>query len=201
MNPYEVLGVSPNASQEEIRAAYLKLVKKYHPDRYQDSALKKQAEEKMKQINAAYDMLKNGSAQSGDRSGTSYSGAGRSSYSGDYASEFARVRNFLNNGAVDAAMAVLNSIPLRNAEWNFLYGMCCYRKGQFAAAYEYVSRAVNMDPDNFEYRSALVSMRGQQSGSSFDTATIFNSRSCSLCGSLLCANLCCGAFRRGYWCR
>ena len=57
MNPYQVLGVSPSASQEEIREAYMKLVKKYHPDRYQDSNLKKQAEDKMKQINAAYDML------------------------------------------------------------------------------------------------------------------------------------------------
>ena len=57
MNPYEVLGVSPSASAEEIREAYMKLVKKYHPDRYQDSDLKKQAEDKMKQINAAYDQL------------------------------------------------------------------------------------------------------------------------------------------------
>ena len=54
MDPYKVLGVSPSASDDEIKAAYRKLVKKYHPDRYTDSALKEQAAEKIKEINAAY---------------------------------------------------------------------------------------------------------------------------------------------------
>ena len=57
MNPYKVLGVSETATQEEIRAAYLNLVKKYHPDRYADGPLKEMAGEKLKEINRAYELI------------------------------------------------------------------------------------------------------------------------------------------------
>ena len=52
-NPYKVLGVNEGASQEEIRSAYLKLVKKYHPDKYTDSDLKELANEKLVEVNEA----------------------------------------------------------------------------------------------------------------------------------------------------
>ena len=57
MNPYEVLGISENASEEEIKKAYKELVKKYHPDKYQDNPLSELAEEKLQEVNEAYDML------------------------------------------------------------------------------------------------------------------------------------------------
>ena len=65
-NPYKVLGVNEGASQEEIRSAYLKLVKKYHPDKYTDSDLKELANEKLVEVNEAYEMLtkKNGQSSS-----------------------------------------------------------------------------------------------------------------------------------------
>ena len=56
-NPYKVLGVSDDATNEEIRAAYLSLVKKYHPDKYTDPDLKALANEKLKEINEAYGVL------------------------------------------------------------------------------------------------------------------------------------------------
>ncbi len=59
MNPYEVLGVSETATDEQVRSAYIKLVKKYHPDRYQDSDLKDLANDKLKQVNEAYDTITN----------------------------------------------------------------------------------------------------------------------------------------------
>ena len=54
-NPYKVLGVNEGATNEEIRAAYLSLVKKYHPDKYTDPDMKQLANEKLKEINEAYD--------------------------------------------------------------------------------------------------------------------------------------------------
>lgn len=206
MDPYKELGVSPSDSPEEIRAAYLALVKKYHPDRYQDSDLKKQAEEKMKRINAAYDMLtkqpSGGTSSSSYGPGSSYGtgssyGSGSygrqsySSYSGNYAEEFRKVRSFLNAGNVSAAFAVLNAIPVRNAEWNFLYGMCCYRSGQFGRAYEYVSRACGMDPNNAEYAAAMASMRGADGTSRTWTDTGRRIGLCGICSALFCADALC----------
>ena len=251
MNPYEVLGVSPSASAEEIRSAYMALVKKYHPDRYQDSDLKKQAEEKMKQINAAYDMLTkkqsgtqstyggygSGSYGSGGSQGSYGQGSGswgstgwggfgtgwggfgqgsygsgsygsgsygsgsyqrQSTYSGQYASEFSKARNFINAGQIAAAQAVLKSVPLHNAEWNFLWGMCCYRTGEYAKAYEYVSRACQMDSANAEYRSAMNSMRGAGSSQRTWTGRGADLGGCGLCASMLCANLLCNICCRGH---
>lgn len=215
MNPYEVLGVSPNATQEEIRAAYIKLVKKYHPDRYQDSALKKQAEDRMKRINAAYDMLtknrdefeastgrqshsQGGSNGSGTYGSGTYSGSGSSygrsqtsGYKGEYAEDFDTVRILLNTGDVAGAMAKLGTIPLRNAEWNFLYGMCCYRNGYYSRAYTYISNACRMDPDNAEYAAALSAMRG---GTKTQRSWTENGDALRLCGmfsSILCPLIFC----------
>ena len=84
MNPYKVLGVSENASQEEIRKAYLALVKKYHPDRYADGPMKDMANEKLKEINQAYEMLtkkKESSGYGGSSNYGGYSSHGHSTYS------------------------------------------------------------------------------------------------------------------------
>ena len=119
MNPYEVLGVSESATDKEIRAAYLELVKKYHPDRYTDSPLHDLADEKMKEINEAYDtitkMRKEGSYSSG--SSGSYSGGFSGSYSGAYANEYNRIRELLNQNKLQEALAMLNAMSNRTAEW------------------------------------------------------------------------------------
>jgi molecular chaperone DnaJ len=68
-NPYEVLGVRENASQEEIKQAYRDLVKKYHPDKFKDNPLSDLADDKLKEINEAYDTLTKGSTSGGANSG------------------------------------------------------------------------------------------------------------------------------------
>lgn len=81
-NPYEVLGVSPNASKDEVAKAYRKLAKKYHPDLNPGDA---QAAQKMSEINAAYEDIKSGKASSssyGSSGGGSSYGGGYSSYGG-----------------------------------------------------------------------------------------------------------------------
>ena len=87
-DPYEVLGVPQGASEEEIKAAYRELVKKYHPDKYQNNPLADLAEEKLREVNEAYEYLEkhgmggysSGTYQSGGYSSGSYQSS--SSYSG-----------------------------------------------------------------------------------------------------------------------
>lgn len=62
-DPYKVLGVSPNASQEEIKKAYRDLVKKYHPDKYKDNPLEDLAKEKMQEVNEAYNAIQSAKTQ------------------------------------------------------------------------------------------------------------------------------------------
>ncbi|MDO5125908.1 MAG: J domain-containing protein [Ruminococcus sp.] len=188
-DPYKVLGVSPNATEDEIKAAYKELVKKYHPDQYQDSPLKNVAEEKMAEVNTAYDEIIN-SRRSG---GYSYSNAG-SGYSGVSYNE---IRRYIQSGDVTRADNMLDSVPQneRNAEWYFLKGSVCYTRGWLNEAYQYFSTAVSMAPANMEYRSALNQMDQQRNGymrgnpmGGYANST-GNQMDC--CTSLCCADCCC----------
>ena len=82
MDPYQVLGVSRGASDEEIKKAYRNLSRKYHPDANINNPNKAQAEEKFKQVQQAYDQIMKEKQQ-----GTSYGyggSYGNSSYGGSY---------------------------------------------------------------------------------------------------------------------
>lgn len=197
MNPYQVLGVSENASDEQIRSAYLQLVKKYHPDKYQDNPLKELAGEKLKQINEAYGIITKQRQQGGSYSGgSSYSGG--ASYSGEYSAEFDRVRELLNNNAVQQARAVLNGMSNRNAEWNYLYGITLFRSGEYSAARSYLETAMSLDPNNPEYRNAYQTTfaRGARSYHTYERSGS-DGRSqggccnSNLCTTLICADCCC----------
>lgn len=212
MNPYKVLGVSEKATDEQIRAAYLELVKKYHPDKYQDNPLKELAGEKLKEINEAYETITKqrqqsgfsggsygGSSSYGYSSGSSYSGSSSyGAYSGEYASQFARVRELLNSNAVNQALAVLNNIPNRNAEWNYLYGIALFRSGEYSAARNYLETAVKLDPNNAEYRNAYQTTfaRGARSYHTYtrgDDGSQGYGSGCgsNMCTTLICADCCC----------
>lgn len=150
MNPYEVLGVKEGSSKDEIKAAYREQVKKYHPDKHQDNPLNDLAEEKMQEVNEAYDMLMNGGGRSSYGAG---SGTQRS-YQRNRP-EFYEIRKTIDRGNVAQAEQMLNATDIRDAEWHFLYGMTYARKGWYDQAIEFLEDACMMDPDNMEYRSAL----------------------------------------------
>lgn len=211
MNPYKVLGVSENASQEEIRAAYLKLVKKYHPDKYADNPLKELAGEKLKEINQAYEMLtkqpRNTSSSSSSAGGYGgYSGsasgqsAGYSAYSGPYAAEFQRARSFISQNNITAARSILDNISTHNAEWNYLYGVIYLRQGWYDRAKQCFAAAYEESPDNAEYRNAYQSLN--RSGSAYGGGTFTggtgtgNCMYCNICPALLL----CDCLSRGMCC-
>lgn len=191
-DPYKVLGVSPNASQEEVKKAYRDLARKYHPDNYHDNPLADLAQEKMKEINEAYDTIMKGGA--GSSSYSSGSGQSRSGYNqgGSYNGEFASVRAAINAGNIGYAEQLLNASNNRNAEWNFLMGNIYYRKGWLDDARTYYQRAVNMDPSNNEYRQALNFMTN--AGQAYRPANYGYSAgadACDICTMLMCANMFC----------
>lgn len=192
MNPYEILGVKQGASQEEIKSAYRKLVKQYHPDQFRDNPLQELAQEKLAEINKAYDMLKGG-ASSGSSYSSSNSYQGQSNYSGNSASELAQARAYLQRRNTAAAEAILNRITDRNAEWYYLTGVVHMNKGWFDSALQNIRTATQMDPNNLEYRQALQQLQNRSQGYSnpyYRTAGA-GPNTCDCCTQLCVADLCC----------
>lgn len=193
MNPYEVLGIKEGASQEEIKAAYKALVKKYHPDRYQNNPLADLAEEKLQQINEAYDMLTN-NAGAGSYSNSYGQGAG----SNVNKAKFAEVRKAIDMGNLMGAESMLNSLNDGSAEYYFLRGVLCSRKGWYDEAMSNMQRATQMDPGNYEYQRYFQGMmnqgfgyRNQAAGRGYSTADDDCCRmlQCAICFD--CINPCC----------
>ncbi len=193
-NPYEVLGIREGASEEEIKRAYREMVKKYHPDQYQDNPLSKLAEEKLQEINEAYDYLSKNAAS---RQDASYDRSGRSDNWGSGTADdfFTQVKTNINNGRIDIAEDMLDGISKRPAEWYYLKGLIFVRKGWYDEAYTHIQRAVNMDPSNYEYRNALNRMN--TSNSSYRTSSFSKGYGrqepdlCTICQCLWCSDCCC----------
>ncbi len=195
-NPYKVLGVNEGATNEEIRAAYLSLVKKYHPDKYTDPDMKQLANEKLKEINEAYDQLtKNpGKTASSGYSGAAYGAGGHGgSYSGPEADRFVRARSLINAGNLDGAKTILDSIQTRNAEWYYLYGIIYLRQGWYDKAREFLGRAYRMEPGNAEYAQAYNTLRytGNPYSRPRQSTSYGNCSACDICSGLMCADCCC----------
>ncbi len=195
-DPYRVLGVKPSATDEEVKSAYRNLVKKYHPDRYANSPLQDQAQEKLKEINLAYDTIVK------QREGGS-SGYGEGSYAppqwdfhqagGD--ARFSDIREMITRGLIAQAEAALDRMQDRPAEWHYLRGMVYLRRGWYAQAQQSFHMAAQMDPGNAEYQAAAQRMQSsfqgawQQRGG---TRGAQSGQCCNICAALTCLSLCCG---------
>ena len=195
-DPYQVLGVSESATDEEIKKAYRDLARKYHPDNYHDNPLADLAQERMKEINAAYEQITKERSGGGGRSGSGYGGYGygygggqqyRSSGSGA-SSVLQQARMAVNSGDLSRAEALLANYSDHNAEWNFLKGVICYRRGWMDEAKRYYETACQMDPGNLEYRQALNFMAGGPRGAYRPGGGPFGTE---VCPGNLCLELCC----------
>ena len=189
-DPYKVLGVSPNATDEEIKKAYRALARKYHPDNYVNNPLADLVQEKMKEINEAYDQIQKMRA-SGQGSNRRYSGSNTTD--SEQAAIYAQVRSYINAGNVGEADRLLEGIPReqRGAEWNFLKGCILTRRGWYYDAQKYYEAACYMDPENYEYKAALDNIRSARNSRSYQTDRTGGFSACDMCQALICADCCC----------
>ena len=192
-DPYEVLGVSRSSGMDEIKAAYRNLAKKYHPDNFSGSPLQEVANEKMQEINEAYDAI---------LSGNTGSGSYRSSGSGYAVNDYSAVENCINSGRYDEAERILESMndSSRDAHWYYLKGELNYRRGWTQQAYSYYSMAYNMQPGNPIYRDAFERIARNSHGGFRTGRTQSHGGSagacdgCDICTGLMCADCCCECF-------
>lgn len=195
-DPYSILGVSKNASDEEVKAAYKALVRKYHPDNYDDNnPLKDLANEKMQEVNQAYDdimrMRENasGSDNSGFGSDSSYSSAGA----------YAEIRRTINSRKFGDAEKQLLAIPQaeRTAEWHYLASVLLMHRNRQNDAMRELEIACSMDPSNMEYQKAkeMFNNTARNYGSAYygNGAPVRSSsdEACNCCANLLCMDCLC----------
>ncbi len=188
-DPYEVLGVPHGASEDEIKKAYRELARKYHPDNYANNPLADLAQEKMKEINEAYDTLLKGGG------GASTGGASAGSYTGGSAA-LNEVRRLIQAGNLEAAENKLNAIAAHNAEWYYLRGVIAQQRGWMDEARQNFKIAAQMDPSNYEYRTAVNSAGG--GGYTYRPQGYEGNQSddlCNLCSTMLCLNCLCNGCR------
>lgn len=189
-DPYQVLGVSPNASDEEIKQAYRRLAKQYHPDRNPGDT---EAAKKMQEINDAYDRIKNPEKS---RPAYEYGGYGQYRSGTDHASDADRYQKaayeYIRFGRYHEALNVLESITERNARWYFLSAIANERLGNQVTALEHIKRAVSMEPDNQQYLYVLEQI---EQGGTYYRRQASSYRGFSMNGSPCAPLLLCCLFR------
>ena len=204
-DPYQVLGVPSTATDEEVKKAYRDLARKYHPDNYHDNPLADLAQERMKEINEAYEAVQSqrkaqrsgGYSAGGQRyggQGYGYQSGYQNGYQGGYTSRYQRVRMAISSGDLNLAEELLNAQSDHDAEWNFLKGAICYRRGWLDEARRYYQTAMTMAPDNPEYQRALDILEGRGTAyrpegyGDVTTGACGDSSCLRLCGATLCCN-------------
>ena len=205
-DPFEVLGVSRGASDEEVKNAYRALARKYHPDNYEnDNPLKDLANEKMQEINQAYDQIQQMRAENKDayRGGGTYYESYSGSSSGAKDPIYAEVRNDINRRKFGDAERKLLDIDFasRVAEWHYLMSLVLMSRNNVGDAMRELEIACNMEPANPEYQKAkeMFNTNANGYGSTYYGSagnTTYRRRNstddaCDCCANLICLDCLC----------
>lgn len=184
-DPYKVLGISPSATNEEVKKAYKALAVKYHPDN-NDGPMRDFAEGKMKEINEAYDEILKMRTEGG--SNNSNSGNGEN---GETAEMLKTARRKITESQFIEADLILDQIANseRNAEWYFLKSCVYTQKGMFIDALRFANQACRMDPQNGEYRLFRDNLQSRGNGYGQGTTSRPGNAGCDMCD--VCSLLIC----------
>lgn len=211
MDPYKVLGVNYNATDDEIKKAYRQLSRKYHPDANVGNPNQAAYEEKFKEVQQAYDMIMD-QRQGKMQGGQAYGGAedfwgfgsaasGRQSGKGESQDEqyMRSALNYIQNGYFREGLNVLEQVKERRGPWYYYSAFANYRIGNNAVALEHAKIACSFEPGNFYYASLLNQMQGGESRYQQRSTNYGGNPSMGrtnyagqICGTILCLNLCCG---------
>lgn len=217
-DPYEVLGLKRGASEDEVKKAYRKLSRKYHPDANINNPHADQAEEKFKEVQAAYRSIMEGDTGSsyGSSGSSSYGGYGSAGGFGGFGgfgfggdafrrarnegggmsqddSHLAAAQNFIMNRMYKEALRTLEDIGDRSGRWYYLSALANLGAGNQATAAEHIDRAIAMEPNNYEYRQAKQRMNSGsdwyvQRGASYGMPNV---RADSACADMCLATMLC----------
>ena len=194
-DPYRVLGLTPDATDEQVKQAYRRLAKQYHPDMNPGDEA---AARRMNEINAAYDQIKNPPKQTTYQNAYDpFSGWRHTQSEQTDGSLLTAARNYIRFGSFSNALNVLNSMPAqqRTAEWYYLSAIANSQLGNYVLAVEQIGRAVEMEPENEAYRRAMQDITAGGRSYSSDRQTWFSAGDPDLrcCAACIAANICCNA--------
>ena len=203
-DPYKVLGVSPNASDEEIKQAYRRLAKQYHPDRNPGDPV---AAKKMQEVNAAYEQIKNPEkARPNPGSQGGYGPYGYDPFGGAWQRTYQQqssgdpylrsAEQYIRFGRYQEALNALSNSTEKTARWYYLSAVANDGMGNQVTALEHIKRAVSMEPDTREYLQALSQIENggsayRRQAGNFGGFTVGRSSIFSLCLCYLCQLFCC----------
>lgn len=223
-DPYEALGLKRGASDEEIKKAYRTLSRKYHPDANINNPNAAQAEEKFKQVQAAYDQImkekEQGYSGYGSTNGYGYGGYenyGGSGYGNGYGNSYGSgqtgeetnylnaAMNYIRAGRYNEALNVLSGISRKSAQWYYISAIANNRLGNNVVALDHARRAASMEPGRMEYRALMQQLQGgnswydQMSTPYGGMQAMGNDFCCKLCLANMFCNCCLGG-RGGMLC-
>lgn len=199
IDPYQVLGVERSATDDEIKKAYRKLSRKYHPDANINNPNAAQAEAKFKEIQQAYEQIVR-EREGGGRSAYGYSYENRGyTYqgSGDDAVKMQAAANYINNRYYREALNVLSQVSTHDGRWYFFSALANAGLGNNVLAKEQARQALALEPDNWEYQNLVNRLEGLGSwysdmGSMYGHTMHMDQSYCSkICMAYMLCNCCC----------
>ncbi len=144
-NPFAVLGLKPGADAQEVRAAYRTLVKRCHPDQFQDPQQQKAAQEQLIRLNLAYEAALKLAARRT---------VGFNLISQEEAKHFAQ--RLVEQGNLESALRQLNRADSKDADWYYLQGNILMALRQYETAHQSYREAVRREPENRKYRQGAL---------------------------------------------